>query len=173
MADRCNTNFLEILRCQFRQHVPIDLVPAKGWQIALKAQTLQPRLYVHAVILGSEESSSTCSEDIALSVALPAAAAKQTQRCTIGRSARGNQPFAGLRRSSEVDHAPIVLAFSGVVSRSVTVSAVIITASPGNRANDAHHITHVGKLGLAKAKEVRLAMDSPAEQAGFEPSVPL
>ena len=53
VADRCNTNFPEIFRCQLRQHLPIDLVLAEGRRIALKTQTLQPHLYVHEVILGS------------------------------------------------------------------------------------------------------------------------
>jgi hypothetical protein len=53
VADRCNANLPEILRCQLRQHLPIDLVVAEGRHIALKAQSVQPRLYVHAVILSS------------------------------------------------------------------------------------------------------------------------
>src|SRR5262252_8717575 len=54
VADRCNANLPEILRCQLRQHFPIDLVVAEGRHIAPKAQTLQPRRYVHAVILGQK-----------------------------------------------------------------------------------------------------------------------
>src|SRR6516225_10981706 len=42
VADRCNANLPEIFRCQLRQHLPIDLVVAEGWRIALKTQTLQP-----------------------------------------------------------------------------------------------------------------------------------
>ena len=34
---------------------PIDLIVAEGRHIALKAQTLEPRRDVHAVILGSEK----------------------------------------------------------------------------------------------------------------------
>jgi hypothetical protein len=66
----------EILRCQLRQHLPIDLVVAESRHIALKAQTLQRRLYVHAMILGSEERHLHLFKDIALPVALPAAALK-------------------------------------------------------------------------------------------------
>jgi hypothetical protein len=40
VADRYNANLLEILRCQLRQHLPIDLVVAKQRFIALQAQTL-------------------------------------------------------------------------------------------------------------------------------------
>ena len=49
---------------------------AERRHIALKAQTLQPRLYVHAVVLGSEERHLHLFEDIALPVDLPAAALK-------------------------------------------------------------------------------------------------
>ena len=55
MADRCNANLPEIFRCQLRQHLPIDLVVAEGRRIALKTQTLQSRLYIHAVISDSTE----------------------------------------------------------------------------------------------------------------------
>jgi hypothetical protein len=55
VADRCDANLPEVIRCQLRQHLPIDLVIAEGRHIALKAQTLQPRLYVHAVFLSSAE----------------------------------------------------------------------------------------------------------------------
>src|SRR6516164_6465776 len=75
VADRRNANLPEILRCQLRQHFPIDLVVAEGRHIALKAQALQPRLYVHAVILGSEERQLYLFQDIALPIDLPAAAA--------------------------------------------------------------------------------------------------
>jgi hypothetical protein len=40
VADRCNADLPEILRCQLRQHLAVDLVVAEGRQIALKAQTL-------------------------------------------------------------------------------------------------------------------------------------
>src|ERR1700757_5155525 len=80
VADRCNANLPEILRCQLRQYLPIDLVVAEGRHIALKAQTLQPRLDVHAVILGSEERHLHLFEDIAPPVDLPAAALKSTHR---------------------------------------------------------------------------------------------
>jgi hypothetical protein len=76
MADRGNADLPEILRCKPRQHLPIDLVVAEGRHIALKARTLQPRLDVHAVILGSEERHLHLFEDIDLPVELPAAALK-------------------------------------------------------------------------------------------------
>jgi hypothetical protein len=61
VPDRCNANFPKVLRCQLGEHLPIDLVVAKGGYITLKAQTLQPRRYVHAVILCSRKrGSSTC-----------------------------------------------------------------------------------------------------------------
>jgi hypothetical protein len=40
---------------QLRQYLGVDLILAERRHIALKAQTLQPRLDVHAAILGSEE----------------------------------------------------------------------------------------------------------------------
>jgi hypothetical protein len=40
VADRCNADLFEIFRRQLRQHLPIDLIVAEGWHIALKAQTL-------------------------------------------------------------------------------------------------------------------------------------
>jgi hypothetical protein len=59
--------------CQLWQHLPIDFVVAKCRCIALKTQTLQPRLYVHAIILGSEERQLHLFKDIAVPVDLPAA----------------------------------------------------------------------------------------------------
>ena len=75
MADRGNAEFPQILRRQLRQHLPIDLVVAEGRHIALQAQALQPRRYVHAVILGSR-SGNPLDEDIPLPSDLPAAALK-------------------------------------------------------------------------------------------------
>ena len=63
MPDRGNAKILEILRRQLRQHLPVDLVVAERRRIALKAQTLQPRRYVHAVILGSEERQPLIDDD--------------------------------------------------------------------------------------------------------------
>jgi hypothetical protein len=59
-----------------RHHLGVDLVVAEGRHIALKAQTLQPCLYVHAVILDSEESQPLANKDIPLPVDLPAAGLK-------------------------------------------------------------------------------------------------
>ena len=78
MADRRNANLPEVIRCQLRQHLPIDLVVAEGRHIALKAQTLQPRLYVHAVFLGSAERQLHLFQDIDLPVSLPGAGLKWT-----------------------------------------------------------------------------------------------
>ena len=47
----------QILGRQLRQHLAIDVVVAECGHIVFKAQPAQPRRYVHAVILGSEESS--------------------------------------------------------------------------------------------------------------------
>ena len=40
VADRYNADLLEILRCQLREHLPIDLVVAEQRFITLQAQTL-------------------------------------------------------------------------------------------------------------------------------------
>jgi hypothetical protein len=50
---------------------PLRIV-AEGRHIALKAQILQPRRYVHAVILGSEERQPLMDEDNPLPFKLPA-----------------------------------------------------------------------------------------------------
>ena len=76
MASKHHAEILQILRRQLRQHVPIDLVVAERRHISFKAQTPQPRRYVHAVILGSEERQPLMDEDIPLPVDLPAAALK-------------------------------------------------------------------------------------------------
>jgi hypothetical protein len=70
-TQRCQIGLAEL-----RQHLGVDLVVAEGRHIALEAQTLQPRLYVHAVILGSEERHLHLFKDIILPVDLPAAALK-------------------------------------------------------------------------------------------------
>ena len=55
MPDQGDAEILQILGRQAWQDPLVDLVLAEDRHIALKAQILQPRRYVHAVILGSEE----------------------------------------------------------------------------------------------------------------------
>ena len=62
MASEHHAEILEILRCQRRQCFPIDLVVAKGRQIELNAQTLQPRRYVDAVSSAPRSGSSLGGE---------------------------------------------------------------------------------------------------------------
>ena len=76
MPDQGDAEILPILGRQARQYPCVDLVVAEGRHIALKAQTLQPRLDVHAAILGPEERHLHLFEDISLPVDLPAAALK-------------------------------------------------------------------------------------------------
>ena len=66
----------QVLGGQLRQHLAIDIVVAEGWRIVFEAQPAQPRRYVHAVILGSEERQPLMDEDIPLPVDLPAAELK-------------------------------------------------------------------------------------------------
>ena len=66
----------QVLGRQLRQHLGIDIVVAERRRIALKAQIPQPRRYVHAVILGSEERQPLMDDDIPLPFGLPAAALK-------------------------------------------------------------------------------------------------
>ena len=55
MADRGHAQADQVVGRQLRQDLGIDIVVAERGHIALKAQALQPRRYVHAVIPGSEE----------------------------------------------------------------------------------------------------------------------
>ena len=59
-----------------RQHLAIDIIVAEGRRVLFEAQPAQPRRYVHAVILGSEERQPLMDEDIPLPFDLPAAALK-------------------------------------------------------------------------------------------------
>jgi hypothetical protein len=61
---------------QLRQHLGVDLVVGERRHIALKAQTLQPRLYVHALSSAPRERHLHLFEHVALPVDLPAAALK-------------------------------------------------------------------------------------------------
>ena len=76
MTDQSDTKILEILGRQIRQDPLVDLVVPECWDIALKAQVLQPRRDVHAVILGSEERQPPLVDDRPLPHGLPAAALK-------------------------------------------------------------------------------------------------
>ena len=55
MPDQGDTEILQILGRQAREHFFVDLVVAERLLVTLKTKAAQPRLYVHAVILGSEE----------------------------------------------------------------------------------------------------------------------
>jgi hypothetical protein len=59
MAPQYHAEIFEILRREPRQRVPIDFVLVERGRIALQAQSLQPRRYIHEVILTSEEGSSS------------------------------------------------------------------------------------------------------------------
>ncbi len=54
----------------------IDVVVAECGRVLFEPQPAQPRRYVHAVILGSEERQPLMDDDIPLRLELPAAALK-------------------------------------------------------------------------------------------------
>ena len=72
----CHADAHQIVGRQLRQHLPIDFVVAECRRISFEPQPAQPRRYVHAVILGSEERQPLMDEDIPLPFGLPAAALK-------------------------------------------------------------------------------------------------
>ena len=76
MASKHHAEIFEILRRQLRQLFPIDLVLTERLVVTLKTKAAQPRRYVHAVILGSEERQPLMNEGIPLPVDLPAGALK-------------------------------------------------------------------------------------------------
>ncbi len=84
VADRCNADVPEVVRSELPQYLPIDLVIAERLLVTLKTKTTQPRRYVHAVILGSEERQLLVDDDILLPSGLPAAALKWPQRLCLG-----------------------------------------------------------------------------------------
>ena len=100
VADRCNADLPEILRRQLRQHLLIDLIVAEGRHILLEPQALQPRRYVHAVILGSEERS-PYDYDIPLPLELPAAPLKWDFRIYPGEF--GRKPVASPWSSDQAE----------------------------------------------------------------------
>ena len=55
MADRGYADSDQVVGSQLRQHFAIDIVVAKCRRVLFEPQPAQPRCYVHAVILGSEE----------------------------------------------------------------------------------------------------------------------
>ena len=76
MADRGHADAEQVVRCQLPQHFVIDIVVAECRCVSFEPQPAQPRLYIHAVILGSEERQPLVNEDIPLPFGLPAAALK-------------------------------------------------------------------------------------------------
>jgi hypothetical protein len=76
MPDQGDAEILQILGRQARQDPLVDLVLAERRHIALKAQILQPRRYVHAVIPGSEKRQPLMDDDRPLPFELPAVALK-------------------------------------------------------------------------------------------------
>jgi hypothetical protein len=55
MPDQGDTEILQILGRQAREHFFVDLVIAERLVITLKTKVAQPYRYIHAVILGSDE----------------------------------------------------------------------------------------------------------------------
>ena len=88
MADQGDAEMLQILGRQLRQHFAIDLVVAERRRVLFEPQPPQPRRYVHAVILGSEERQPLMVDDIPLPFELPAAALKYVQS-----QVSGQRPF--------------------------------------------------------------------------------
>ena len=76
MADRGHADADQVVGRQLRQHFAIDIVVAECRRVLFEPQPAQPRRYVHAVILGSEERQPLMDEDIPLPFDLPAAALK-------------------------------------------------------------------------------------------------
>ena len=76
MADRGYADADQVVGRQLRQHFAIDIVVAECRRVLFEPQPAQPRRYVHAVILGSEERQPLMDDDIPLPFELPAAALK-------------------------------------------------------------------------------------------------
>ena len=76
MADRGDPDADQVFGGQLRQHLAVDIIVAERRYIALKAQILQPRRYVHAVILRSEKRKPLVDDDMPLPSGLPAVALK-------------------------------------------------------------------------------------------------
>ena len=54
---RRDADFLQVVRGQARQHLPIDLIVAERRLVALQPQTFQPRRYFHVPVLRAEGTS--------------------------------------------------------------------------------------------------------------------
>jgi hypothetical protein len=76
MADRGHADADQVVGRQLRQHFVIDIIVAECTRVLFEPQPAQPRHYVHAAILGSEERQPLMKEDIPLPFGLPAAARK-------------------------------------------------------------------------------------------------
>ena len=77
MADRGHAQILiRSSAVSSGKHFAIDIVVAECRRVLFEPQPAQPRRYVHAVILGSEERQPLMDEDIPLPFDLPAAALK-------------------------------------------------------------------------------------------------
>ena len=63
MPDQGDTEILQILGRQAREHFFVDLVIAERLVVTLKTKAAQPYRYVHAVILGSEERQPLMDDD--------------------------------------------------------------------------------------------------------------
>jgi hypothetical protein len=80
MPHQGDTEILQILGREAREHLFIDLIIAERLFVTLETQAAQPRRYVDAVILGSEEQQPHIGDDRPLAFALPATALKYAQR---------------------------------------------------------------------------------------------
>jgi hypothetical protein len=66
MADRGHADADQVVGHQLRQYFAIDIVVAERRRVLFEPQPAQPRSYVHAVILGSEERQSQTDRHAAL-----------------------------------------------------------------------------------------------------------
>src|SRR5271169_5078035 len=76
MADRGYADADQVVGRQLRQHLAIDIVVAECRRVLFEPQSAQPRRYVHAVILGSEERQLLTDDGIPPPFGLPAVALK-------------------------------------------------------------------------------------------------
>jgi hypothetical protein len=76
VADRGHADADQFVGRQLRQHFAIDIVVAECRRVLFEPQPAQPRRYVHAVILGTEERQPLMHDDRPLPFELPAAALK-------------------------------------------------------------------------------------------------
>jgi hypothetical protein len=72
MANKGNAQILEVVGRQFAQDLAIYRVIVKCGRVLFEPQPAQPRRYVRAVILGSEEWQALMEGDNPLSPGLPA-----------------------------------------------------------------------------------------------------